>query len=183
MGWKWNGGFDLRTAADTDGATQRVLTKLEATGQAQTILRLAANSPTVFRPFVLLANALVNNAALGAAEREALVLYLATKEGAAYEWDAHQVPAEKAGLTAEQVEVLGAGEALRRPDVFSDEQNLALRLGDQLVEGHPWSDADWAAAIGAWSADGALDLVFSVSWWAGFVLLFTRALDLRPSED
>lgn len=182
MDWIWNGGFPLRTAADTDGDVERVLAKLEATGQAQTILRLAANSPSVFRPFVLLANALVNRTTLGAAEREALVLFLATKEGAAYEWEAHQAPAQEAGLTAEQIEVLRGGDALARPEVFSAKQHLALRLGNQLVDGAPWSEDDWTEALAAWGAEGALDLVFSVSWWAGFVLIFTRALDLRPAD-
>jgi alkylhydroperoxidase family enzyme len=181
-GWKWNGGFALRTAADTDGDVNRVLAKLEATGQAQAILRLAANSPNVFRPFVLLANSLVNKATLGDAEREALVLFLAVKEGAAYEWAAHQRPAEQAGLTAEQIAVLQAGDALEHPETFSDSQNLTLRLGNKLVEGESWSEHDWAEAIAAFGREGALDLVFSVSWWAGFVLIFTRALELRPAE-
>jgi 4-carboxymuconolactone decarboxylase len=183
MDWTWNGGFELRTAADTDGDVQRVLEKLEATGQNQTILRLAANSPTVFRPFVLLANALVNKATLGDSEREALVLHLATKERAAYEWDAHQGPATKAGLTDEQIALLRTGEALQHPDAFTASEFLAVRLGNQIVEGGSLSEDDWAEATAAWGAEGALDLVFSVAWWAGFVLVFTRALDLRPATE
>lgn len=180
--WEWNGGYPLRTAADTDGDVQRVLEKLEATGQNQTILRLVANSPNVFRPFVLLANSLVNRATLGGAEREALVLHLAAMEGAAYETAAHLTPAAQAGLTERQIEILTSGAGLEHPSEFSDAQNLALRLGNKVAHGEALDDRDWSDAHGQWGREGALDLVFSVAWWAGFVLVFTRALGLRPVE-
>lgn len=181
MDWQWNGGYTLRSSSDTGGDVQRVLTKLESTGQDQVILRLVANSPNVFRPFVLLANSLVNKAALPDADREALVLHLATKEGAPYEWAAHLAPAEDAGLTGEQIDSLGDGSALSRTDLFSDSQFLALRLGDRLADGHSFTPDEWTEAIATWGTEGALDLVFSVSWWAGFVKTFTTALDLRPA--
>lgn len=181
--WVWNGGFPLRTAADTEGDVQRVLEKLESTGQNQTILRLVANSPNVFRPFVLLANSLVNRATLGAAEREALVLHLAALEGAAYETAAHLLPASQAGLTEAQIEILTAGSALDHSAEFTDAQNLALRLGQKVAHGDALDDSDWAQAQAQWGNEGALDLVFSVAWWAGFVLVFTRALGLRPGSE
>lgn len=181
MDWLWNGGYELRTANDTDGDVRRVLEKLEATGQAQTILRLAANSPNVFRPFVLLANSLVNKATLGAGEREALVLHLAAREGAAYEVAAHVRPAAEAGLSQDQIELLLAGRGLEHLDAFTEAQQAALRLGDKVASGTALDDADWAEAHRHWGPDGALDLVFSVAWWAGFVLVFTRAIGLRPA--
>ena len=180
--WMWNGGYSLRAAADTEGEVQRILEKLEATDQNQTILRLVANSPNVFRPFVLLANSLVNKATLGSAEREALVLHLAALEGAAYETDAHLLPAAQAGLTADQIAILTSGAALDHPTEFTDAQNLALRLGHKVVQGEALDDADWAKAQAQWGNEGSLDLVFSVAWWAGFVLVFTRALGLRPVQ-
>jgi len=180
--WMWNGGYPLRTAADTEGDVQRVLEKLEATGQNQTILRLVANSPNVFRPFVLLANSLVNNATLGAAEREALVLHLAALEGAAYETHAHLLPAAQAGLTDAQIAILTSGAALDHATAFTDAQNLALRLGQKVAHGEALDDADWAQAHAQWGNEGSLDLIFSVAWWAGFVLVFTRALGLRPGH-
>lgn len=179
MGWTWRGGWAPRSAADTEGAVRRVLEKLEATDQDQLILRLVANSPTVFRPFVLLANALVNQATLPAADREVVVLHLAAAGGAHYEWEAHQEPAKHAGLSDEQRAVLGAGEAQQRPELFTANQLLALRLADALSAGRSLGDEDWRAAVAAWDEQGALDLVFSVAWWHGFVPTFTRALDLR----
>lgn len=182
MAWMWNGGYPLRAAADTEGDVRRVLEKLEATGQNQTILRLVANSPNVFRPFVLLANSLVNKATLGGAEREALVLHLAALEGAAYETFAHLLPAAQAGLSEAQIAILTAGAALEHATDFTDAQNLALRLGHKVAHGEALDDAEWSDAQAQWGNEGALDLVFSVAWWAGFVLVFTRALGLRPAD-
>lgn len=183
MEWLWNGGYELRSSADTSGRVRQVLEKLEATDQDQIILRLVANSPNVFRPFVLLANSLVNQAALGASEREALVLHLAAKENAPYEANAHLEPAAQAGLSPRQIEVLVAGNALDEPDLFSPAERLCIELGERVAEGGTLSEDDWSAAHEAFGREGALDLVFSVAWWAGFVLHFTRALGLRPAGE
>ncbi|MEY2453696.1 MAG: hypothetical protein QOD92_3270 [Acidimicrobiaceae bacterium] len=183
MRWKWSGGFALRTSADTKGDVQRVLRKLEATDQAQTILRLVANSPHVFRPFVLLSNSLTYLAKLPAKDREVVVLYLAHREGAPYEWEAHLGPARSAGLTEPQIDALREGRARSDVGLFDDAQVLAIDLCDHLASGGHLTDDHWHAARTAWSDEGATDFMFTVAWWGGFVPIVARSLDLQPTQD
>lgn len=183
MQWEWNGGFSLRSSADTEGRVSDLLSKLEGTGKDMTILRLVANSPHAFRPFVLLANSLVNQGALADDAREALILHLAAKEGAVYEVFEHVDAARAAGLSDSQLRTLLVGDALAQADQFPDDGvALALRLGDVVAGGASLSDAEWEAAIEQFGPEGALDLVFAVAWWGGFVLTFTRAIGLRAVD-
>jgi alkylhydroperoxidase family enzyme len=179
--WQWAAALRPRSAADTDGDVSRVLEKLESTAQDQMILRLVANSPNAFRPFVLMANALVNQATLPADVREAVVLHLAVELCDAYEWHSHTAEAAKAGLSRPQIDAIGAGRATSDATGLSDGQRLAIDLVDRLRGTDGWSDTDWEAAIGAWGREGAMDLVLSTAWWAGYVPIVLRALRLVPA--
>ncbi len=180
--WTWAEPLRLRSSKDTEGDVQRVLAKLEARGLDETIVRLVANSPNVFRPFVLLADALLTKATLPAADREVLILHLATRLGVAYEWSAHEEVAAQAGVApAQRAALRRAGGASDDAELFTPSQRLALRLADELLETGGWSSVAWTQAVDAWGREAALDLVFSVAWWGAFVPTVIGAMGLRPS--
>ncbi|MBW3664284.1 MAG: carboxymuconolactone decarboxylase family protein [Actinobacteria bacterium] len=178
--WTWSGDLPLRSSADTDGEVSRVLGKLESSDQDLTVLRLVANAPDAFRPFVLLANALIHRGHLPAAVRELVILWLGVEEGSAYEWATHHEAARAAGLSQEQLMALRAGTVDDADAPFDDEQRLALRLCRRLHAGERWGDEEWAAAATAWGREGALDLAFTVGWWGGMVPHVLRAFGLEP---
>lgn len=179
--WVWAEGLHPRSSADTGGDVQRVLGKLEARGLDELIVRLVANSPNVFRPFVLLADALLTKATLPATDREVLILHLARKLGNDYEWSSHEPLAEKVGVGDAQRAALRRGDAGSDPELFSPSQRLAVRLSDELLETKRWSEASWRAAVDTWGQEGALDLVFSIAWWGAFVPSVIGALALRSA--
>lgn len=176
--WTWAAALEPRTASDTTDDVKRILEKLEATGQDQLVLRLVANSPNSFRPFVLMANSLVNEARLPADVREAVVLHLAVALGDDYEWHSHIHEAHAAGLSPTQIQSIIDG--AERGSALSDGQQLGIRLVDRLRLGERWSDDDWDAAIELWGREGAMDLAMSAGWWAGLVPAVIRAMRLAP---
>jgi alkylhydroperoxidase family enzyme len=170
----------LRTSADTSGKNREILTALEASGEDLPILRLVANSPTLLRPMVDLANALMRRATFPAVDREVVILHLARKLDDGYEWDEHVKLGEHAGVTVAQRAALSAGAPVT-PPLFSDAQRLAVAVADELTDTRSLTDASWAAACAQWGEAAALELVFSVAFWGGMVPVVTAGLGIRDS--
>lgn len=170
-----------RSAADTEGEVQRVLTKLEGNGQDLTILRIVGNSAHAFRPFVLLSDALLNRSVLPAPIREVAILWMAKERGVPYEWAEHVPMALRYGVTQEQIDHLASGEPLGSGP-FTDEMLLAVRIAGGLLERNGVSEQHWADGVGRWGVEGMLDLVFAVGWWGGFVSTVLEALGLTEPD-
>jgi alkylhydroperoxidase family enzyme len=170
-----------RSSADTEGDVQRILGKLESTGNDLRVVRYVANSSTAFRPFILLSDALMSKSRLPAAVREAVVLHLAIKKANAYEWHEHQRIGRAAGITDNQLDAIRNGRL--DGDLFSEQQLLAVAIADEILAGAGLSRARWEAAIAAWGIEGAMDLMLSVGWWGGLVPLLLESLDLQPPPE
>jgi len=169
-----------RSAADLAGDAQRVMGKLEATGQDLTILRLIANAPHSFRPYILLSDALLNRATLPAEVREIVILWMAQRRGVEYERLEHLPMAARAGLTEEQLVRLETDDVTA--DAFSDAARLAVDIAAHLLDGDGIPADLWSRATSSWGDDGALDLLFTVSWWGGFVPLLIEGLGLTAPD-
>src|SRR4051794_17112119 len=175
-------GLEPRTSADTAEVAEladasRTLAKLEATGSANFITRVLANSPNGFRPYVLMSNGLLNKAALPATVREVVILALAQRRGTRYEWWEHEDMSDAAGVSDAQRAAIARGR-LDDASLFSEEERFAMAVGLQLGQGHGIDDDDWGTARRWWGDAGALDLVLTVGWWGGFVPTVIEALRL-----
>jgi alkylhydroperoxidase family enzyme len=170
-----------RTAADTEGDVHRILGKLEATGQNMTVLRIMANEPKLFRPFVLFANALVYSEYLPADVREVVVLWIARDEAAPYEWHEHVPMARRAGLSDEQIERVSDG----RVDAsgFSDDHLLGVAVARAILHDRSLPTELWEQSVERWGVEGAIDLVMSVGWWGGSTRMLLEALGLRAPDE
>lgn len=173
--------FARRTSTDTEGEVSRVLRKLEASGQNYTILQLLANATTLFRPFILLSDALNNHSQIPADVREAVILRVAVITEAEYEWAEHVPMARVAGLSDEQIEALHADHP--REDLFSDAQRLALDATEELSSGNGIATDTWQRICREWGQSGALELVAIAAWWGGFVQTVLAALGLVYPDD
>jgi alkylhydroperoxidase family enzyme len=173
----------LRTAADTEGDVQRVLAKLEETGNANKLFRVLANSTTAFRPFVLLTGGLSTSTNLPADVREVVILHLAARRHVAYEWTEHVVLSARVGVTDEQRDAIEAGGALN-PSLFTPGQRLAVAVADAIFGEPPLDPAAWAEAVEAWGTEGALELLLVAACWGAFVPTIVEAIGLRrPDAD
>ena len=168
----------LRSSADTDGEVRRVLSKLEAAGQDLKINRLLANSSATFRPYLLLASALMTKSALPPLERETVILHLAARRNVAYEWAEHVPMSKRAGVTERQREVLALG-TLRDELVFSSSQWLVLRATDEIMRTQTLAPASWDEVTAQWGVEGGLDLVLTIAFWGGYVPLIIEAVGLQ----
>lgn len=169
-----------RTSQDTDGGVQRLLEKLEAAGPVNGVTRLLGNSPNGFRPYVLMSAALLREAALPAAAREAAILAIAHRLDAQYEWDRHVEMSMADGLGPAHHEAIRS-ERYDDP-ALSKEQRAAIELALGALDA-PWDDAAWGRAIELWGTEGAFDLVLTTAWWGGFMPVVTRVLETQGLHD
>ena len=172
-----------RTTADTEGEVQRVLTKLDAAGAHQRLLRVLANSDTAFRPFVLLTSGLLSSRHLPRRLQEVVILHLAARLGIDYEWWEHVPMATSAGVTREAVERIWAnsGVPVDGPE-FGHAERVAVRFADRVLDGAAVGGGVWADAAALWGADGALDLLMTVGVWGAMVPTVVTGLGLEPPD-
>ena len=170
-----------RTIDDTEGDVKKILGRLEETSDALKVVRLIANSDTVFKPFVSMAAALMAKASLGAAEREVVILYLAAQRGVPYEWAEHIPMSSKAGVTDAQRASLADGFPADL-SLFDDSQQLALTSAQEIVEHRRLAPEKFDRAREWWGEQAALDLIFTVGWWGGFVPTVIEAFGLESPK-
>jgi hypothetical protein len=166
----------LRSSGTTEGDTARVLAKLEQSGKDIPIIRVVANWPAGFRPFVLMADALLSKGLLPPDRREFVVLHIAARQGLGYEWDEHVSMSAAAGVTDAQRAALSGGEVPAAGGDFTAADVAAIAFADQLLQEAPVSAGDWDAAGAALGEDAAREVVFAVAWWGGYVPVIARSL-------
>lgn len=167
-----------RTAADTEGEVQRVLDKLDRAQINKKVVRILANSPTGFRPFVLLTTGLLSSPHLPRLDQEIVILHLAVRRGTQYEWAEHAPMAIEAGATAGQVEAIERDRGAVDRELFTDAQLLAVAVADEVVDERSLDPGTWDRAVAVWGEAGALDLLMSVAVWGAFVPTVLEGLGL-----
>lgn len=146
-----------------------------------TVLRVIANEPRLFRPFVLYSSALVYSDFLPAAVREVVVLWIARHVRSSYEWHEHLPIARRVGVTDLQIQLIGEG-ALDA-SAFSEQQLLALRVASSLLDDRQVPTDLWEQCLQEWNAEGTIDLIASIAWWAGSTRILLDALGLRTPDQ
>jgi alkylhydroperoxidase family enzyme len=168
----------LRSSHDTEGEVQRVLSKLESNGKSFAISRVMANSSHAFRPFIKLASALTHDSPLPRTDREVVILLLAARRNAEYEWREHVVMSARVGITDEQRTILAADD-LTDLSTFTPSQQLALRIADEIDRsGRVDADA-WSLAEQTWGTEAAFDLILAIGFWGGMVPILVKAVALE----
>ncbi len=101
-----------------------------------------ARHPRLLKRWSAFGGLLLFGGVLSDRDRELLIMRTAANTGADYEWGHHEVLAEAAGLTSEEVRRIVDG-----PDAegWSDHDAALLRAADELHHAGVISDATWAA--------------------------------------
>lgn len=164
-----------QSSQTTEGERHRVLSKLEASGKDIAIVRLVANWESGFRPFILMADALLTKGEMSPKTREVAVLRMAATLGLEYEWEEHVPISERVGVTAEQRQALKRGGEFSS-ELFDRDQRIAIEVVDAVLEGGELEPAKWDALCDTIGEQAALELVFGIAWWAGYIPIVSRVL-------
>jgi len=123
------------------------------------VLGMLALHPELARAFHTLNGHVLFATSLTVRQRELLVLRVAARRDAEYEWRQHVVLAGDAGIDAADVARIGAG-----PDApgWSPLEAALVRAADELVADAMIGDATWAVLAAELDEHQLMDLVFTV---------------------
>lgn len=137
-----------------------------------------ARVPRVFDRFR--AAALLDRGPVGLRQREIVIHRTCARCGCAYEWGVHAALfAGRTGLTDEQLEATVSGQA--NDPVWSDAEQLLIRLADELHDDADVSDELWQQLAAAFSVEQIVELMALVGFYHT-VSFFANGLRL-PSES
>jgi alkylhydroperoxidase family enzyme len=116
---------------------------------------------------------------LTARQRELLVLRVAARRGADYEWAQHVVLARDAGLSTDEVVRVSRG-----PDEpgWSPFEAALLRAADELLENARIGDETWGVLADAFDDRQLMDVVFTVGAYDLVAMAF-RTFDVELDDD
>jgi len=132
----------------------------------------------LFRPWLRFAARLMPYGTLDRADTELVILRVSVGCGSDYEWHQHVRPARQAGLTAEQIERVGAGPGAAG---WTGHQRALLRATDQLITDRTVDDAVWQQLRQAYNERQLIELCLLAGHYA--MLAGTlNALGVRPEN-
>jgi 4-carboxymuconolactone decarboxylase len=140
------------------------------------VLATLMHHPALAGPFLTYNNTLLRQPALEHRQRELLILRVAWRTNAPYEWVQHVRIATEVGITPEEIEAIGSDTAVWAP---LDAELLAA--ADQLIDRYRIDDATWASLAGRLDARQLVELVFVVGTYTGLAMAFNSfGLQLDP---
>jgi 4-carboxymuconolactone decarboxylase len=107
------------------------------------------------------------DATLGAAQRELLILRVAWRTHSGYEWAQHNRMGSDAGLSAAQIDAVPEGPAAA---LWTSLERALLRAVDDMIDAHEVSDAAWVELATHFTPAQMFELLFVVG---GYLCLAT----------
>ena len=142
------------------------------------VFRMMARTPASFQPFLDIAFSVLFGADFDPRKREIAVLRVAHMTGSNYEWVQHVNVAKQAGLTDDEIKVIGAEGTVTG---LSEEGNLLCRVADEISRDVRLSDGALARIIELYGAQQAAELILCCSYFN----MLSRVLESTrvPLED
>lgn len=142
------------------GEQRDLLTKARGHLASVNVLDTVVRHPDLLRRWLPFFNHALHKSTLPARDREVLILRTGRLCGAGYEWAQHVPFAERAGLTAGEIDGIAAGaDAAVWPN---DHDRALLRAADQLHRETMLGDAAWGALAARYDVQQLMDVVFTV---------------------
>jgi alkylhydroperoxidase family enzyme len=163
--------LEAREPGAAEGATPRPLN----------ILTVIAHQPTLLRPFLGWASALVLDGVLARRDHELLALRTAANCASPFEWGHHAVYARAAGLSDQELDRVARG-----PDAdgWGPADADLLRAADELHASRTVSDATWARLAERYDEGALVELCFVVGQYTMLSMLANAAgVEVEPGYD
>ena len=142
------------------------------------VLATLMHHPALAGPFLTYNNVLLRTPALEPRHRELLVLRVAWRTSARYEWLQHVRIAAGIGITPEEIDAVGAGAAA---ETWSPLESDLLTAADQLIDRYRIADATWSSLATQLDERQLVELVFVVGTYTGLAMAFNSfGLQLDP---
>ncbi|MGC5255072.1 carboxymuconolactone decarboxylase family protein [Gordonia sp. DT218] len=140
------------------------------------LLGTLARYPNLAMAFLSFNKHLLAGSALSARQRELLILRVAHLRQAEYEWAQHVILADRAGVTADEIERVGAGP--EAPGWAPVDRALVASV-DQLLDEGTIHDDTWTALARDMDEQQLMDVVFTVGCYT-MLAMALRSFGIQP---
>ncbi|MQY29236.1 carboxymuconolactone decarboxylase family protein [Nocardia aurantia] len=161
------------------GLADRYLSGAPDAPRMPNVLGVLGHHPELAAAWLSYNGVLLQEPALDPLLRELVILRVAARTGSDYEWHQHVRIGTRLGLSAAQIDAIGApagGPALSPVEV------LLLVATDELLDGHRLGDRTWAELSGHFDARQLLELLFVAGSYLCLALVF-NSVALQPDPD
>jgi 4-carboxymuconolactone decarboxylase len=177
-------GDDVRAAlgrAFSDEVAARFLSTGEDAIPMPNVLGTLMHHPALAGPFLVYNNVLLRTPALEPRMRELMILRVAWRTRARYEWVQHLRIALGLGITADEIDAIALG---ADADVWSPLETDLLAATDQLLDSYRVDDDTWARLAQQLDERELVELVFVVGTYTGLAMAFNSfGLQLDPELE
>ena len=160
------------------GATQE-LRRSKGGPKGLNVLGTFAQHPALMHAYHSFNGHILYTNTLSPRQRELLVLRVAARRGAEYEWQQHVHLARDAGITDAEIARIAEGPAA---DGWSPVDASMVRAVDELVDDALITDATWAVLAAELDRHQLMDLVFTVGAYDLLAMAF-RAFGVELDAD
>lgn len=127
------------------------------------IFRVLGRHPSLFRAWLLYSAKLMPRGILPRRAAELVILRVAWRTSAAYEWHQHVWLGARAGLSAAEVELAASADLAGWPP----QEEALVRAADELLASSRMTDDTWAAVERELGIKGAIELCMLVGQYQG----------------
>lgn len=176
-------GEDEREALEKGfpGAAASFLDGGDAAPPIPNVLGVLMHHPELAGAFTAYNRILLSSPALGHRLREIMVLRVAWRTRAVYEWVQHTRVAAGAGMSAEEIEATTRG---AETGGWSPLEADLLRATDQLLDGHCIEEATWKRLAEQLDERQLVEAVFTVGTYSCLAMAFNSfGLQLDPGLE
>jgi alkylhydroperoxidase family enzyme len=162
-----------------EAAADRLLASGPDARPLPTVLGTLLRHPALAGPFLAYNNVLLQRPTIDARLRELVILRVAWRAHAVYEWAQHVRVATGLGVTRDEIDAIAA-----RTDsvVWSPLEAAALAATDELVDGHRIDDDTWSQLAKELDDRQLIELVFVIGTYAALAMAF-NSFELELDDE
>lgn len=165
--------------AEWSAEQRELLAPIARNGRVFNIFKTLVRHPKLMKRWLPFANHILFKSSLPPRDREMLILRLAWRARAEYEWGHHVEIAERAGLSEVEIQRVTAG-----PDApgWTPFEAALLRAVDELHGRSRLSDGTWTVLAERYDTTQVMDLIFTVGNYAALAMAL-NSLGVALEED
>ena len=157
------------TSGDMRAAFDRMPVKLN-------VFKMLAHAETSFIPAIRFANTILHKQKLSHVHRELLILQVAQRERAAYEWRQHVPIALGLGVTQRQIDCIEQGRY--DDDAFDDTERALLAFGAEVIDKVRVPEATFAALRTYFSEQEIVEAILAI----GVYMMIARLTEATETD-
>ena len=146
-----------------------VIDQMRVSGKAPIVLSTMLHHPALAGPFTAYGNVLLRRPAIGHRNRELMLLRVAWRTGAVYEWVHHVLLASQYGITQDDIDAFVDG--TMSPTWTATERDLVTAT-DEMLDSYRISDDTWRRLANHFDAQQLVEIPFVVGTYTCLAMAF-----------